>query len=653
MQINKKKLIISTSISLIFLSCILYFSLFFTCIFKSDDFDSKKADAIIVLGYSYLDDENPSYYATKRLETALDLYNEGYAKNIIVTGGIGPTDEIPVAVSMKKWFIDKGVPSELIYSDNLSNNTYENFVFSKEICDKNNFKDVIVVTNDYHMYRSMVIANEFFEKPSGEEAIVPVNLSKVIVYIKEPLSLIKYELVNKNTSKEVLENIKATKAFSIIDKYNIISKNENITNYNIDVEYVDNKFIVNEKITFKNTYNKSIDTIKLNLYHNRLKQITNSENDYIAIKSINVGNKTLSFQNNSSYVDIVIPTLKPNKEITLDVNFETTIPTISYMTGSNKENVWAIDFFPVVAEFKDGAFINSSYNIETAYNDISNYNVTFKTDKNLNVILPNNYSFYIKDNKKITKMDNTLLRNFSFSICNNVKTTSLISDENISINMFYKGDIEKLYSLFYIVEKSMNYMNNEIGSYTYNNLNIVIVSLDKPKVSYGSGMIFVDQNFLAEPNIKNELLYATISQWFGSVVSSDLSSSYINIGLSRLISDFIYNDSLSDNEHFNNEFLLLYKNIGALKTKDINSVYENYYFTKHLKSKLMLYSLSNILEDNWIDFLRQYYQIYSFGNVTEEDFKILCKEFSKKDLTSFFEQWLNTSENFNTQGGKN
>lgn len=232
MKIFTKKTIILTPIIIL---CAVYFNLLIVCVSNSGNFNPEKSDCIIVLGYSMEDDFKPSEYLTYRLETALDLYNKGYADYIIVTGGEGPTDDIPVSLSMKKWFLDNDVPSENIFLETKAKNTYENFAFSKEICDENNFDDIIVVTNDFHMYRSMIMSKEFFEAPTGQEAITPMSFHKIISYLKEPLSLIKYEFLLKNTSDTILENNIIYIKNNHFDKMCYTNKNISSINYYIEM----------------------------------------------------------------------------------------------------------------------------------------------------------------------------------------------------------------------------------------------------------------------------------------------------------------------------------------------------------------------------------------------------------------------------------
>ncbi len=674
MKSNKKKVkLLIYAIVVILIAT--FTTLFISCVDKSNDYDAVKSDAIIVLGYSLDDGENPSDFLIKRMETTLLLFNQGYAKNIIVSGGIGPTDTVPVAVSMKKWFIEKGVPSTLIFTESYSNNTYENFVYSKEICDENGFNDVIVVTNDFHIHRAMLIGSEFFTNISGEEAYVNKGFTKFTVYLKEPLSIVKYELLNKGTYEKVLNkkndnngNLKSQK--SLNEKYEQIYQRDDITLYDIKINYDDKNNLFNcvETVTFTNYTNKTLDTIKLNLYHNRLKNQIETDKKFLNIDSVASGKNMLNFKDNVSDVDIEIPKLKPNDKITFEISFTASIPKISYMSGSDDNSIWAKDFFPIVSEFKDGEFISGNYSVENGYNKMSNYKIAFQSNSDYTVILPNLTTSKTNGLTKTTSMNTTLLRNLSFAITKDIRKTSLKSDYGVDVSFYYKTESHVLYNLLHIAEKSMNYMNNSVGIYPYNSLKIVEVSLDLPIISYSSGIIFIDKDFLSNPNVKNELMYGIISQWFGMVVSSNsIDTSYIHTGLSRLLSETIYNTESSVEEHFNLENKMLQLNYDDLEIKnlDANSSdfkdYDSYYTVKHLKSKLMLYDLQNKLNSNdtdstqsdkWLDFLKTYYNSYSFNIVDDNDFKILANEFSKENLKEFFDSWVTeVDDSLNTQGG--
>lgn len=655
----KTKLIILFSVIIVLLA-IIYTVLLINVVSKGSHSDNTSPkDAIIVLGYSLDNGDTPSDYLIKRMETALSLYTEGYAKNIIVTGGRGPTDNIPVAIAMKKWFIDNGVPVDFIYTDTISNNTYENFVFAKEICKENDFNSVMVVTNDFHMYRSMTICKEFFYDYTGYSASLPLSFKKVGLYLKEPLSFIKYEVFTKNTSEKVLEKKKdllllSQKPYDTKEKYTEFINRPETTKYDISASFDENTNILSgtSTITYKNSSSVPINNIVLNLYHNRLSSDKYSDKGYITISSVKEGNKALSFTDSKSYIDISINTLNPGKSITFSTDFSAYIPAIKGSTGGNENGVWAKDIFPVVAKFYDKSFLPSDYYDYTdyAYNDMSIYSVSIETDIAYKVVLPD-VTTDTKADTKISKMNDTLLRNLSFAILKNNKSTSLASNSNTELTVYHLDESANVYDILYKIESAISYMNKTVGTYPYSSLKVVLVDLDVPMVTYSSGIIFIDETYLTNPNVQLSVCKAVVNQWFGSIILSDpKTSSYLTNGLSSFLASNIYNPSLSLNDYFESEYDLLEASYDSLNVKKLNTdidefySYNNYYYIDDLKAELMIYSLYNTIFDTWNDFLRNFYKTYSFSVIDYEDFTSYSNDYSTDSLDDFFESWLNLED---------
>lgn len=655
----KTKLILSFSV-IIVLFTIIYAVLLINVVSKGNDSDDKSPkDAIVVLGYSLDNGDTPSNYLVERMETALSLYTQGYAKNIIVTGGRGPTDNIPVAIAMKKWFIENGVPVDFIYTDTISNNTYENFVFAKEICKENGFESVLVVTNDFHMYRSMTICKEFFYDYSGYSSILPLSFKKITLYLKEPLSFIKYEVFTKNTSEKVLTKKKdllllSQKPYNTKEKYNEFMNRSETTKYDISASFDETTNIIKgtSTITYKNSGSEPINNIVLNLYHNRLSSDKYSDKGYITISSVKEGNKELFFTDNGSYIDVSINTLSPGKSITFSTDFSAYIPKISGSTGGNENGVWAKDIFPVVSKFYDGKFLPTDYNSYTdyAYNDMAIYSISIEADGEYRVILPDITTVTIEDTK-VSKMDNTLLRNLSFAILKNTKSTSLSSASNTDLNVYHFDESPNIYDILYKVESSISYMNRNVGTYPYSSLKIVLADLDVPMVTYSSGIIFVDEMYITNPNVIMAVCKAVVNQWFGSIILSDpKTSSYLTNGLSAFLASNIYNPSKSLDDYFESEYELLNASYDALVIKKLNTDiddfynYNNYYYIDDLKAELMVYSLYNKIFDTWSDFIRSFYKTYSFSIIDYEDFTTYATDYSTNSLDEFFDAWLNSED---------
>lgn len=114
--------------------------------------DLEVCDVAIVLGSKVNPNGTLSKSLRGRLEKTVDLYQKGYYKNIIVSGGIGKEgyDEAEV---MKYYLVENGVDVNSIIVDNQGVNTMATAVNSKKICDKNGFTSYMVISQFFHISR--------------------------------------------------------------------------------------------------------------------------------------------------------------------------------------------------------------------------------------------------------------------------------------------------------------------------------------------------------------------------------------------------------------------------------------------------------------------------------------------------------------------
>lgn len=125
-----------------------------------DDFD-----CIIVLGCGVKNDV-PSAMLADRLSVGISLYKSGASASIIMSGDHGRVDYDEVNV-MKQYAIDEGVPSEDIFMDHAGFSTYESIVRAKEIFEA---ERILIVTQQYHLYRALYIAEHFGLEAYGVSA---------------------------------------------------------------------------------------------------------------------------------------------------------------------------------------------------------------------------------------------------------------------------------------------------------------------------------------------------------------------------------------------------------------------------------------------------------------------------------------------------
>ena len=125
-------------------------------IIRNNDYSNlQDIDCIIVLGAGVWG-ENPSPMLEDRLLEGIKLYENNVAPKIIMTGDHGREEYDEVNV-MKKFAMDKGVPSGDVFMDHAGFSTYESLYRAKEIFEADK---VVIVTQEYHLYRALHIANE-------------------------------------------------------------------------------------------------------------------------------------------------------------------------------------------------------------------------------------------------------------------------------------------------------------------------------------------------------------------------------------------------------------------------------------------------------------------------------------------------------------
>lgn len=112
------------------------------------------ADCILVLGCQVRNNGVPSAMLEDRLRRSVELYDLGAAPKLLMSGDHGRTDYDEVN-AMKQYALDAGVPPEDVFMDHAGFSTYESMYRARDVFQA---KKVIIVTQQYHLYRSIYAA---------------------------------------------------------------------------------------------------------------------------------------------------------------------------------------------------------------------------------------------------------------------------------------------------------------------------------------------------------------------------------------------------------------------------------------------------------------------------------------------------------------
>ena len=124
-------------------------------IIKKDEYSNlSDVDCIIILGAAIWGDK-PSPMLEDRLLEGIKLYQNNVSDKIIMSGDHGKKEYDEVNI-MKNYVVERGIPSENIFMDHAGFSTYESIYRAKEIFQA---KKIVIVTQKYHLYRALYIAN--------------------------------------------------------------------------------------------------------------------------------------------------------------------------------------------------------------------------------------------------------------------------------------------------------------------------------------------------------------------------------------------------------------------------------------------------------------------------------------------------------------
>lgn len=121
-----------------------------------DEAASMGADCILVLGAGVRDNGRPSPILVDRLLQGIELYNNGFSDRLLMSGDHGRKEYDEVNV-MKQFAIDRGIASEHVFMDHAGFSTYESLYRARDIFET---ERIIIVTQKYHIYRALYIADK-------------------------------------------------------------------------------------------------------------------------------------------------------------------------------------------------------------------------------------------------------------------------------------------------------------------------------------------------------------------------------------------------------------------------------------------------------------------------------------------------------------
>lgn len=138
----------------------LYFGVTFVQVWSDARLDQAgPVDAIVVLGAAQYDGA-PSPVLRARLDHAVELYQEGHAPVVVVTGGSQEGDRFTQAMAGYRYLRDRGIPDEALLLEVDGTSTYTELAATARILDSRGLSTAVLVSDAYHSKRLLAVAGE-------------------------------------------------------------------------------------------------------------------------------------------------------------------------------------------------------------------------------------------------------------------------------------------------------------------------------------------------------------------------------------------------------------------------------------------------------------------------------------------------------------
>ncbi len=373
-----------------------------------------------------------------------------------------------------------------------------------------------------------------------------------------------------------------------------------------------------EKIKLKNDGDNSAYRLYFDVALNEVGSTGN-----LKILNVTLDNEDLEFEYEGDKLCVRLEEpIKTDNFVELAFNFEASLPedfNVNKIGG-----VWRGEFLPAFAGFE----------ADTDYEQyFANYDFSVSVPKGYTVIGSGSSVTEESDGRSVFRFDRKMVRNFAFAFGKNYNKKTVALKNGIDVNLYYFSDGEDYEQVVEKAAECIEFLCNKIGSYPYDELNIVESSFNSLECADYSQIIFVNSDCFKDNDFDKDFCYNISKQWFYHVLGiNEKLNPQLCEGLSLYVRDLMsYSESDLDEEM---SFLR-----EKLKEEAVWS--EDYYYAQGVKAELMFYSLNKkIGEFKFYMFLKLFYSRYMFRGANMEDMISAAEDIWGESLDDFFEQWI-------------
>lgn len=459
---------------------------------------------------------------------------------------------------------------------------------------------------------------------------------------------------------------------------NHLSAGENYCYYNQTLVFNANEKVLEGKevVGFYNYTDQILDKAYLHLYPNAFKEgnkakvvsLANEVKAYpngksygqIDIESVCCGAESLTYEIGGEDENILIVDLNqelyPQDFIVFEIGFSTKLANINHRLGYGNNTINLCNYYPILCVYENGEYMTDLYhsNGDPFYSKIANYNVELTYPKEYTLASSGEQNLsedgeYIK-----AKISANKVRDFAMVLSDKF-TTLCDTYKDTKLNYYYYSDSTPTETMEVI--KNVLKMNERYGKYPYSTLTVCEANFVHGGMEYPNLVLISDD--LNDGDIyKNVVVHELCHQWwYGLVGNNQYLYGFLDEGLTDFNTALFY-DEYPEYNHTSSEifanasksyanFVRVYSGVVPdFSTKMIRKLNEfptesEYTYVAYVKGMLMFSNLNDLLgTKKMTKCLKYYFECNKYKEATPQDLITAYNKASGKDLTSFFESWL-------------
>lgn len=456
----------------------------------------------------------------------------------------------------------------------------------------------------------------------------------------------------------------------------IIKKaSKNLTSYAINATYdADNTLSAEQTIEYINKTGDSLENICLHLYprafrngatilpYTSLNKASCFPNGTsygdISVSKVDINGESANFEFVGEDSDILRINLYKNLEnkakITIDINFELTIPNCTHRFGYYNGMVNLGNWYPIICVYKNGEWNTTPYYStgDPFVSECSNYSVNIK--------YPNDYSCYGTGEQSVNNNTSTFkalaVRDVALVLTNKSQCSQAQSGNTQVTYVGYAQDAD-IENNAKISAQAVDYFSETFGRYPYSSLVVVKSAFLHGGMEYPN-IVIVSDNISETEEFNKVIVHEIAHQWWYGVVGSDqINSAWMDESLAEYSTCLFFEQFDEYNIDYGEQIMdatasyLLYVDVisslnGKVNTRmncAVNEYGNEYEYTYmiYVKGVIMFDSLREAIGKNKFEkALNKYYKKYAFKIATEENFIDCFNSVCNNNVTSFFSGWL-------------